>query len=104
MPATEEALALRRKRNREAQAHYQARYFGERPSLSRLRADISLEVRRAFERLAAHRALTGTALVENLVLAADRRAMRRLRGEALARYCAGGELDVGIAESRRGSG
>jgi hypothetical protein len=39
MPAAEE---LRRERNRQGQERYQQRYFGERPILARVRADIRL--------------------------------------------------------------
>jgi hypothetical protein len=89
MPATEEALALRRKRNRDGQACYQARHFGSHGDLSRVRADVRLEARAALGRLAELRNLSLTELIEELSLEADRRTAQRLTGEARERYCAG---------------
>ena len=89
MPATEEALALRRKRNRDGQARYQARHFGQHGDLVRVRADVRLEARAALGGSAKHRNLSLTELIEELAFAADRRTAQRLTGEARQRYCAG---------------
>ena len=82
-------LALRRERNRKGQARYQAQHFGEHGDLARVRADVRLEARAALERLAEHRNLSLTELIEELAFAADRRTAQKLTGEALAHYRAG---------------
>ena len=79
-------LALRRERNRKGQARYQAQHFGEHGDLARVRADVRLEARAALARLARHRNLSLTELIETLALAADRRTAQRLTGEARERY------------------
>jgi hypothetical protein len=54
-----------------------------------VRADVRLEARAALGRLAGHRNLSLTMLIEELAFEADRRTAQKLTGEALARYRAG---------------
>jgi predicted DNA-binding ribbon-helix-helix protein len=88
MPTTEEALALRRKRNRDGQARYVARHFGKHGDLARVRVDVRLEARAALERLAEHRGLTITMLIEELAADSERALLGRLRPEQAERYLA----------------
>jgi predicted DNA-binding ribbon-helix-helix protein len=77
-------LSDKRRRNRDAQARYMTRHFGEQRDLSRLRADVRLEARAALERVAADRNVTLTMLIEELAFDAERRLARRRRRQARA--------------------
>jgi hypothetical protein len=80
--------ALRRERNRRGQARYQAQHFGEQGDLARVRADVRLEARAALGRLAAHRNLTMTMLIEQLAADSERALLARLRPEQAEHYLA----------------
>jgi hypothetical protein len=86
MPTTEQALALRRKRNREGQARYHARHFGKHGDLARVRADARLEARARLDRLAAHRNLSLTMLIEELAADSEGALLATLRPEQAERY------------------
>ena len=88
MPATENALALRRKRNRDGQARYVARHFGRHGDLARIRADVRIEARAALVRLAEHRGVTITVLIEQFAADGERALLARLRPEQAEVYLA----------------
>jgi predicted DNA-binding ribbon-helix-helix protein len=88
MPTTEDALELRRQRNRDGQARYAARHFGEQGDLARVRADVRREAHAALGRLAEHRNLTITMLIEDLATDSERALLARLRPEQVERYLA----------------
>jgi hypothetical protein len=101
MPATGEALALRRKRNRDGQARYYARHFGSHGDLSRVRADVRREARAALERLADHRNLTITTLIEELAADSERALLARLHPEQAEVYLANDPELLAHYRSRR---
>jgi hypothetical protein len=80
--------ALRRERNRKGQARDLARHFGRHGDLARVRADVRLEARAALGRLAEHRGLTITMLIEELAADSERALVARLRPEQAERYLA----------------
>jgi hypothetical protein len=86
MPTTEEAL--RRQRNRDGQRRYAARHFGRHGDLARVRADVRVEARAALDRLAKHRNLTITMLIEELAADSERALLARLRPEQAEAYLA----------------
>lgn len=88
MPATEEALALRRKRNRDGQARYAARHFGEHGDLARVRADVRREAHAALGRLADHFGISLTELIEELAAGRERAVLAKLRPERAEVYLA----------------
>jgi hypothetical protein len=64
------------------------RHFGRHGDFSRVRADVRLEARAALGRLAAHRNLTITMLIEKLAADSERALLARLRPEQAERYLA----------------
>jgi hypothetical protein len=88
MPATGEALALRRRRNRDGQARYYARHFGSHGDLARIRADVRIEARAALGRLADHFGISLTELIEELAAGRERAVLAKLRPEQAELYLA----------------